>query len=619
MPYASLASLLTLLLIQSPQSGGDSAVLKHTLSPFYLFPLSVLISLAAVACVGMLTAFFAGFVLTPVLVVRWVYREAVLRWMNRPGGSARAPGGRPSYPPTPTHAPSNLRIIEIQDPDASRGPDAGGLNRRASEVSRAVTLVYVTASTAYAVAVTPLAAHVGFALKDSGPDFAPFASFGASSFYLSAFVALLWLPVLMFLVIAVGRTRLKLIVAVAYSLLLSTPILFLPEVRGLYTYVLLLVMWIQLMSAPTGTMLVLRLSGVGGLALGAIFSLAAAAFSLGYKVINVTVDGADQPLLAGDGEALVRAWDVARLASLVFLLVGPMVAAAAAAGLLWWTSKRYARGETSEQIILLDIFMLATTFTVTFISHASGAGWYTMLGPLSFAVYELVVWAGLRRLGRAPRGGRAPRLLLLRVFGARRRSEWLLKRLGNYWRYSGSIQLIAAPDLAAANLDLDELLDFLRGRLKKRFVKDTEDCARRVESLDVRPDPDGRYRVNEFFCHADVWHETVAALTRRSDAVLMDLRGFTSRNHGCVDELFHVVNAVPVNRLVITVNKTTDLDFLRQTFYGAWAVMGERSPNRELRSPVLRLLHIRRQNSRAVRRLLSMLGEAAESEAGLRA
>ena len=617
MPYASLASLLTLLLIQSPQSGGDSTVLKHTLSPFYLFLLSVLFSLAAVACVGMLTAFFAGFVLTPVLAVQWVYREAVLRWMNRPGGSARAPQGRPSYTPTPTPAPSSLRIIEIQDPDA-RGPDAGGLNRRASEMSRAVTLVYVAASIAYAVAVTPLAAHVGFALKDSGPDFKPFASFGASSFYLSAFVALLWLPVLMFLVIAVGRTRLKLIVAAAYTLLLSTPVLFLPEVRGLYTNVLLLVMWIQLMSAPTGTMLVLRLSGVGGLALGAIFSLAAAAFSLGYRVINVTVSGADQPLLAGD-EGLTRAWDVARLASLVFLLVGPIVAAAAAAVLLWWTSKRYARGETSEQILLLDIFMLVTTFTVSFISHASGAGWYTLLGPLSFAVYELVVWAGLRRLGRVPREGREPRLLLLRVFGARRRSEWLLKRLGNYWRYAGSIQLIAAPDLAAANLDLDELLDFLRGRLKKRFVKDTEDCARRVESLDLRPDPDGRYRVNEFFCHADVWHETVAALTRRSDAVLMDLRGFTSRNLGCVDELFHVVNAVPVNRLVITVNKTTDLDFLRQTFHRAWAVMGERSPNRKLRSPVLRLLHIPRQNSRAVRRLLSMLGEAAESDAGLQA
>lgn len=157
------------------------------------------------------------------------------------------------------------------------------------------------------------------------------------------------------------------------------------------------------------------------------------------------------------------------------------------------------------------------------------------------------------------------------------------------------------------------MLGFLTGRLKRRFIKDARDGARRVESLDSLPDPDGRYRVNEFFCHADVWDETVAELTRRSDAVLMDLRGFTSKNRGCVYELYHLVNAIPVNQLVIVVNGQTDVDFLRRAFESAWAAMGARSPNRDLPSPALRLLHIRRQNSRAVQRLLSMLCEAAES------
>jgi hypothetical protein len=274
-------------------------------------------------------------------------------------------------------------------------------------------------------------------------------------------------------------------------------------------------------------------------------------------------------------------------------------------------SKRYARKQTSEQILLLDSFWLSTTFMVSIIA-AFQVEFYALLGLLPFVLYKLVVWAGLRRRVRAAREGRELRLLLLRVFGSKRSSEWLLKRLSHRWRYAGSIQLIAAPDLAATNLELDELLDFMRLRLKRRFVKDGEDCARRVESLDVRPDPDGRYRVNEFFCYDDVWRETVAALTERSDAVLMDLRGFTSKNRGCAYELHHLVDAVAINRLVITVNNKTDRAFLERTFEEAWAGMGAGSPNRGLASPVLHLLYIKKQNARAVSRLLSILGEAAE-------
>ncbi len=456
--------------------------------------------------------------------------------------------------------------------------------------------------------MTPLVANGSFALRDKGLDLAPF---GAASFYLSAFAVMLWLPVLVFLVVAVARPWRKLAALAAYSFLLATPWLFLSQAEAKSAWLLLLSLWLLFMSAPTSTMFVMRFSGVGGLALGMILSLGALAFSLAFKATALAADSATRPDAAGHVES-IGAGDVAFLLSFALTLVGPFVAALFALGLLWWMSHRYARKKTSEQILLLDIFWLVTTFMVSLMSYLMEAGWYALLGPASFAVYKLVVWRGLLRLERERRDARELSLLLLRVFGAKRRSEWLLKRLGHYWRYAGSIQLIAAPDLAGANLELDELLAFLTGRLKRRFIKDARDGARRVESLDSVPDPDGRYRVNEFFCHADVWDETVVELTQRSDAVLMDLRGFTSKNRGCVYEVEQLVNAAPVNQLVIVVNEQTDVDFLRRTFESAWAAMDARSPNRDAPSPTLRLLQIRRQNARAVRRLLSMLCEAAE-------
>lgn len=604
MPYAKLASLSTLLLIRLRQADEDLStplvkfIVYVSVSVFLFFISSVAFLLTASVFVALLTLFFGALAAPPVLFIRWLYRKAVLRWMNRPGDAGWATREAPRVATTRTNARSNLQF-ETHDPDTSSGRVECPLNRRAEEASRAVTRVYLKAAVAYAFAMTPLVANGGFALRDKGVDL---TSFGAGAFYLSAFAVMLWPPVLVFLVVAVARPWRKLAALAAYSFLLSTPWFFLPHEEAKSAWLLLLSLWLLLMSAPTSTMLVLRFSGVSGLALGMILSLSALVFSLAFKATAVASVHAES---GGVGAA-------AFLLSFALILVGPFVAALFALGLLWWMSHRYARKKTSEQILLLDIFWLVTTFMVSLMSYLMEAGWYALLGPVSFAVYKLVVWRGLRRLERERSDARELSLLLLRVFGAKRRSEWLLKRLGHYWRYAGSIQLIAAPDLAGANLELDEMLAFLTGGLKRRFIKDARDGARRVESLDALPDPDGRYRVNEFFCHADVWDETVVALTRHSDAVLMDLRGFTSKNQGCVYEVQQLVNTVPVNQLVVVVKEQADVDFVKGTFDDAWASMDARSPNRGLPSPTLRLFKIQCQNSRAVRRLLSMLCEAAE-------
>ena len=56
------------------------------------------------------------------------------------------------------------------------------------------------------------------------------------------------------------------------------------------------------------------------------------------------------------------------------------------------------------------------------------------------------------------------------------------------------------------NGDPHEFLDFIGGKLSRRFVAGEEDLSKRIEALDTAPDPDGRYRVNQFFCRPDTWH-----------------------------------------------------------------------------------------------------------------
>jgi hypothetical protein len=83
-----------------------------------------------------------------------------------------------------------------------------------------------------------------------------------------------------------------------------------------------------------------------------------------------------------------------------------------------------------------------------------------------------------------------------------------------------------------------------------------------LNSLDVAPDADGRYRINEFCCHDNTWRATVVALMDRADATLMDLRGLTAARGGCEFELQQLGQRVGAPRVVLVVDDTTDQDMI---------------------------------------------------------
>src|SRR4029453_9132797 len=54
------------------------------------------------------------------------------------------------------------------------------------------------------------------------------------------------------------------------------------------------------------------------------------------------------------------------------------------------------------------------------------------------------------------------------------------------------------------------------------------------------------------------------------DLVAMDLRGFSPDNKGCVFELQSLVAHVPLSKIMLLIDATTDVAFLRQTLDACW-------------------------------------------------
>jgi hypothetical protein len=262
-------------------------------------------------------------------------------------------------------------------------------------------------------------------------------------------------------------------------------------------------------------------------------------------------------------------------------------------------ARAYAGKAFSDAQLVVDSWWLIAAFSTT-VTLAGSLEWRGLLGLLAFVAYRIVVAAGLA-LWKAGGSAGARRLLLLRVFGFRRRTERLFDAVGERWRLTGSVQMIGGTDVAGRTLDPGDVVGFVGGHLREQFVSGREHLERRLRGLDEARDPDGRFRVNEFLCHDDTWQGTLESLLLRSEAVLMDLRGFTHANSGCLYELGKLAEHGKLERTLFVVDGTTDLELLRGTLSRAAAEGG--APG----APAVHTVHTTGESGRALRRVLGSL------------
>ncbi|MEO8051563.1 MAG: hypothetical protein ABI833_14180 [Acidobacteriota bacterium] len=268
-------------------------------------------------------------------------------------------------------------------------------------------------------------------------------------------------------------------------------------------------------------------------------------------------------------EIFVTLLDVGNLRT-PLLTIGPngwFMLATVPVGYLCWRllallNGRYRRKSFSDVQLVADLFWVIAAFVFS-AQYASAVGWKGIAGLAGFVAYRAIAQLGLAIWRPSSEPGM--RLLILRVFGFRGRTEKLFDSVAQRWRFRGGVAMIAGTDLAARTIDPDDTLAFLAGDLSSRFVQGSQDLEERLKSMDESRDPDGRFRVTEFFCHENTWSNTLAALLGQSDAILMDLRGFSERNSGCIFELHQLITQRRLDDTVFVVDASTDVKLLEST------------------------------------------------------
>jgi hypothetical protein len=285
-------------------------------------------------------------------------------------------------------------------------------------------------------------------------------------------------------------------------------------------------------------------------------------------------------------------------------ILGALLIAPIGGWLVLGLCQKYEKKRYSEMTLIIDsIWLFETVILCIDLSHNEGQGYW--LGLAAFMAYKAITYFGLRPMAQEAIQIAPARLLLLRVFGFKRRTERLFKLLEARWRYAGPIQLIAAPDLASSTADPGDFLSFITGNLRNQFIIDPGDIEQRLANMDYAPDPDGRYRVNEIFCGNDAWRPVVQQLMVGSDLVVMDLRGFSAKNQGCLFELQALVDYVPFDRIVLLVDDKTDIVLLSQTLATQWQQTFSTSPNAQA-TGIISILTVSKWDEEAIDTLLDV-------------
>jgi hypothetical protein len=374
----------------------------------------------------------------------------------------------------------------------------------------------------------------------------------------------------------------------------------------------LLLLWIIVNGLPTVIMLAFLwqpIRAVGPLVLAFVITVALGSYTL------LWMPSRDEGALRTISEIGSRLG-----VSAITVFAGMIIFAVLLFGVLGWAllsllGKLYEQKKLSDESIMLDSLWLL--FAVVESVGVFQASPWILAGLFALVGYKLVSRLGFRWMDAVRRASESQTLLLLRVFALGKRSERLFDKLRKHWQYAGSIAMIAGPDLVTSTVEPHEFLEFVRGHLSRRFVSGAQDLERRIAVADGTPDPDGRYRVKEFFCYNDTWQMTMERLAATSDAVLMDLRSFSPVNQGCIFELGRLLDGMDLGRVVFLIDDTTDLGFLETMLQRLWQNLSADSPNQAATEPRARLFPIMAQSERELAALLHLLLGAVPAAAAI--
>ena len=172
------------------------------------------------------------------------------------------------------------------------------------------------------------------------------------------------------------------------------------------------------------------------------------------------------------------------------------------------------------------------------------------------ATAAVAYFLAIGRAARRAHPGHA--LLVLRVFDRTGRAQQFLDQLLVRWRLIGPVWQIGGPDLAPLNVSLLGSTMYLAGRLHELFLPVALTSHALERRLRRSPASDGRWGIDELFCFNSAWLGTVEQLMVISDAILIDLRGFTAERQGIREELVLLARTRRLSRTLAIGDERTD-------------------------------------------------------------
>ena len=525
-------------------------------------------------------------------ILLWRYRRAVARLMAAQGETAHRNGGL---------APAGLDSSAAPESSPIVPSDAAALRREATAADPLYRLAYLQPwrhSLEYAVPGALFALLMGFSafFAFSQTEFTFLRAAVHPLQFLFMFWTFVWPAVLTINIVAAPGSRKQCAIVLCYLAvlaLLSGFLILIPTESPLQVGNVMVAAWsgetpTRLASkwtlfnlAPTLLLVVFRSRRVRAVAplvlsfmtvlSAGLLTLITAAFL--YQDLSVAV-------IAFAAETFkVRV--VTALAGYFLLLAAVACILSGLIGwsLLLWIRKGYRRKAVSDQSLAIDTVWLVFGLFYAQILAFAGPGWLLSLLP-AFFFFKIAASVTNKQAPLRKHSHRfEPALLVLRVFAIGKPSEILFDEITKRWRYIGNVRLIAGTDLAFSTVAPHQFLAFVSGKLSQLFIRDGTAVDRGLAEMDTWRDRDGRFRLNDFFCHADTWQSVLVRLVRSTDVVLMDLRSFSATSSGCVFEIKELLNTVPLPRLVFVVDGTTDNAFLRKTVEETLGELRPESPN----------------------------------------
>jgi hypothetical protein len=245
-----------------------------------------------------------------------------------------------------------------------------------------------------------------------------------------------------------------------------------------------------------------------------------------------------------------------QLAIIVVLGYGVLVGSLAAALL----AKRLLRVSAEAlAFILAGSVGAASNAGVLILQTGTSLGFWALFVPAETVILLAPFVAGALTRPRSD----PLKLLFLRTFRNAEASDRLLRTVSRTWLTTGEIHAIVGPDIAASTASPEGVLRFATLLMGRHFIRSAADLEKRVQNFGGRPALDGRYEVHEYPCFDNTWRTTMRRLVEAADAILVDVRGYTTANVGTSYELTSLSELRALEKTLLIAGESTPTEAVR--------------------------------------------------------